>query len=134
MAKEEVFWRQKSREKWLDEEDRNMKFFHNSTLHNRAKRKILKVKDPLGNTIENLDKIAEIFVSHFQNILNNYDNSNRVAQEKMLKAIPRVVTLEDNKTLNKPISLEEVRLVLFNMNPDKSLGPDRFQTFFYQKC
>ena len=41
---------------------------------------------------------------------------------------------EDNKTLKKSISLEEVRLVLFNMNSDKSLSLDRSQTFLDQKC
>lgn len=44
----------------------------------------------------------------------------------MLKVIPKLVTIEDNKALNKLISLEEVRSVVFNMNPDKSPGPDRF--------
>ena len=52
----------------------------------------------------------------------------------MLEVIPKVVSLKDNKLLNKPITLEEVRLVVFVMNPDKSLAPDGFQTFFNQKC
>ena len=47
-----------------------------------------------------------------------------IAQAKMLEDIPKVVSIEDNKALNSPISLEEVRSVLFNMNPDKSLGSD----------
>ena len=52
----------------------------------------------------------------------------------MLKFIPKLISSEDNKVLNKPITLEEVRLVVFNMNPDKSPGPDGFQAFFFQKC
>ena len=30
--------------------------------------------------------------------------------------------------------MEEVKMALFSMNPDKSLGPDGFQAFFSQKC
>ena len=52
----------------------------------------------------------------------------------MIKFIPKLITPEDNKNLNRPITLEEVRFAVFNMNPDKSLGPDGFQAFFFQKC
>ena len=88
----------------------------------------------MGILIDKPKEIAEIFVDHFPKTLNNYDGSNRVAQANMLEVIPKLVTVEDNKALNKLISLEEVRLVVFNMNPDKSPGADRFQAFFYEKC
>ena len=52
----------------------------------------------------------------------------------MLKEIPKVLSIEDNKFLNQPISFEEVKQVVFKLNPEKSPGPDGFQAFFYQKC
>ena len=52
----------------------------------------------------------------------------------MLKFIPKLVTLEDNKNLNKPITLDEVRIVVFSMGPDKFLVIDGFQAFLFQKC
>ena len=64
-----------------------------------------------------------MFVDHFQKILNNMEGSNRIEQDELLEVIPKLVSLEDNRALNKPISLEEVRKVVFNMNPEKSLGP-----------
>ena len=134
LSKEETFWRQKSREKWLDEGDRNTKFFHNTTMQNRSLNKITSISTPQGSRTENPLEIADTIVSHFKNLLNNYEGSNREAQVRMLKFIPKLVSVEDNKNLNRPISLEEVRTVVFNMSPDKSPGPDGFQAFFFQKC
>ena len=134
LSKEEIFWKQKSREKWLEEGDRNTKFFHNSTLINRAKNKISSIKTQDGSITENPTEIAATFVNHFQSLLNNFEGSNRMAQSRMLEVIPKIINKEDNKALNKPITLEEVRKVVFDLNPDKSPGPDGFQAFFYQKC
>ena len=134
LAKEEIFWRQKSREKWLLEGDRNTKYFHNSTINNRNYINIAKIKNLEGEQTENPIEIAGILTEHFYNTLNNFDSSNKWAQEEMLKHIPKLISEEDNKFLNEPISLNEVKTALFSMNPDKSPGPDGFQAFFFQKC
>ena len=126
LSKEETFWRQKSRERWLAEGDRNTKFFHNSTLYNRAKNIITHIKNQQGISTEKPKEIAETFINYFQDMLNNIKGSNYVAQSNHLKVIPKIVTQEDNKYLSKPITLEEVRKVVFDMNPDKSPGPDGF--------
>lgn len=134
LTKEEIFWRQKSREKWLEEGDRNTKFFHNSTIQNRSLNKITSILTPQGSRTENPSEIANTFVSHFKNLLNNYEGSNREAQTHLLKFIPKLITAEENKNLNRPITLEEVRSVVFSLSSDKSPGPDGFQAFFFQKC
>ena len=79
LSKEETFWRQKSREKWLEEGDRNTNFFHNSTIYNRSKNKITCIKNHQGILVEKPRKIVDTFVTHFKNILNNYEGSNKVA-------------------------------------------------------
>ena len=88
MAKEEAFWRQNSREKWLEEGDKNTKYFHNSTLFNRAINNITNVKDTSGSFTDNLDKIVETFVRNFHNIFNNFNSSNLVSQTKCWKLSP----------------------------------------------
>ena len=49
-----------------------------------------------------------------------------IAQAKILENIPKVVSIEVNKALKSPTSLEEVRSMLFNMHLDSSPCPDRF--------
>ena len=57
-----------------------------------------------------------------------------IAEEKILENIPKVVSIEVNKALKSPTSLEEVISMLFNMHLDSSPCPDGFQAFFVQKC
>ena len=42
---EEIFWRQKSRIQWLKEGEWNTRFFHKSTMANRAHNRISMIKD-----------------------------------------------------------------------------------------
>ena len=79
-----------------------------------------------GSVKDTPSKIADTLVSHFQLLLNNLEGSNKFEQDKMLKFIPKFVSPKDNKVLNQPISFEEVRNVIFDMNPEKSPGPDGF--------
>ena len=102
LSKEEIFWRQQSQERWLEEGDQNTKFFHNSTLYNRAKSKISSIRNHLSILTDKPNEIVEIFVNHFQKTLNNFEGSNREAQANLLEVIPKLVIVEDNKALNKP--------------------------------
>ena len=115
----------------MDEGDRNTKFFHNSTIQNRSLKKITSISTPQGLRTDKPQEIADTIVTYFKNLLNNDEGSNREAQSRMLSYIPKLIIAEDNKTLNRPITLEEVQTVVFNMSPNKSPGPDGFQAFLF---
>lgn len=134
LQKEEISWKQKSRENQLTNGNRNTKFFHNRTINNKNINKISKTKDDQGNIIEDPNVITKIFVDYYNNTLNNFEYYNLRAQKIMLKAIPKLILVEDNKNLNKAFSKEGIRSTLFSLSPDKSPGLDGFQAFFFQNC
>lgn len=63
-----MFWRQRSRSVWLEEWDKNSKFFHLSTMKLRATNRICEIKK--GNdTIKEDNEITEEAIRYFSSIL-----------------------------------------------------------------
>nr|KYP63746.1 hypothetical protein KK1_018328 [Cajanus cajan]KYP63779.1 hypothetical protein KK1_018361 [Cajanus cajan] len=53
LIREELFWFQKSRCKWLEFGDRNTSYFHGTTVIRRRKNRIVKLQNEEGVWIEN---------------------------------------------------------------------------------
>ena len=47
-----IYWKQKERVKWLQEGERNTKFFHNLVIQNRNSSRIQKLKKRDGSKVE----------------------------------------------------------------------------------
>jgi ribonuclease HI/exonuclease III len=136
-SREEAFWRQKSRELWLQEGDKNTKFFHATAKQNQASRAIFSIKDSdSGNLITTFEGIQQEGVKFFKNLLDpqEADVLSHQHQEELLNNIPTLVTAQDNCMLMAPFTMAELHTVVFSMSPDKSPGPDGFSVLFFQRC
>jgi hypothetical protein len=68
LEREELKWRQKSREIWLKEDDKNSRFFHLSTLVRRRRNFIREIKLEDGQWIQSKTEIDRYFAINFQNL------------------------------------------------------------------
>lgn len=66
LAREEIYWRKKSRECWLKEWDRNTKFFHLSTKVKISFNRIIELKDSDGREVQDPKKIGEMVVHYLK--------------------------------------------------------------------
>ncbi|GLJ40989.1 hypothetical protein SUGI_0848590 [Cryptomeria japonica] len=134
LSKEEIYWRQKSKETWLKDGDRNTKFFHNSTKQRRWVNRISNINNCQGTIMSESVDVASEAVRFFDNILNNTDGSNLRGQLNIINNLPKLINDDHNKCLLKKFSEEEVKSTLMKMNLDKAPSPDGFPTSFFQKC
>ncbi|XP_062013929.1 uncharacterized protein LOC133730329 [Rosa rugosa] len=106
---ENLFWRQKSRDKWLKDGDRNTKFFHLTTLIRRRRNKIEGLYDSQG--VWSIDSIVmkRIAVDFFTNLFS-------------------IGCVEDISL----ITLPEVKQSLFSIGGLKAPGHDGFPALFFQ--
>ena len=90
LCMEETFWKQKSRVQWLQEGDKNTKFFHAVAKDNHRRHMIRKIQLEDGTWVEDQDAIGDagwkFFESVFYSETHSIDNS-------ILQDIPSLVTI-----------------------------------------
>lgn len=132
-----MYWRQKSRELWLKDGDRNTKFFHIAAQIKKEKCSISSIHDSVsGALLTNGEDIKNEGVKFFSSLLtkNVNDHVNLIRErEEILQSIPQLISLEENARLMSPFSINELKEVIFFMALDQAPGPDGLTTNFYQK-
>ncbi|KAH0684689.1 hypothetical protein KY289_022441 [Solanum tuberosum] len=122
---------QKARVKWLEEGDTNSTFFHNVIKDKNKRLLIHKIKDQDGNWVEGTTQVATATVNYFSNLfkVEDIDENNDI-----FNVIDRVVTREDNISLTSLPSIQELKDVVFSIDPDSAPGPDGISGKFYQSA
>ncbi|GLJ29203.1 hypothetical protein SUGI_0575970 [Cryptomeria japonica] len=134
LAREEIYWKDKSRETWIKEGDKNSKKNHALVKARRAQNSIQEIKNEEGMTCVERDSIGKAAEEYFKKILNDKDGRKNTDSGMVLDAVPRIISEEDNRMLLEPFSEEEIKKAVFRLHPDKAPGPDGMTTRFYQNC
>lgn len=128
---EESILKQKTQLQWFKEGDANTKYFHALMRGRRRRLLIHKICNNEGEWIQGDNNIANAACDHFQKIFTGQENR---IDERILQYLPTLVTPEHNRSLQEIPSMEELRHVVFSMNPNSAPGPDGMGGKFYQVC
>ncbi|OMO59554.1 reverse transcriptase [Corchorus capsularis] len=126
---EEKYWSQRSRINWLRHGDQNSKFFHQSTIIQRQRNKILSLKVENEDWIENEDEILEVFTQYYEKLFTTEGDRD---WHNELEYVPQLVTAAMNEEITKEVTEEEIMEAAFQMGALKAPGPDGYNGAFYQ--
>ncbi|XP_074328042.1 uncharacterized protein LOC141665954 [Apium graveolens] len=128
LDRQEVYWKQRAKQHWLREGDKNTKFFHRYASNRRKNNRIDRLKDGDGNWQDTPEGIRNIIESYFVDLFQASCVDGRLSEHEVVKQ----VSTYENEELMREISVEEVKTAVFSMHPDKASGPDGFNPAFYQ--
>jgi hypothetical protein len=127
---EEETWRQKSRAIWLQQGDQ-IQFFFTIMLVTEKKNAIWEMKDDIGISHSGQEDIETEVVRHFKSFYVDSGKNTIVDQVNAVQYYPSFFTERDVQELEKPSSVEEIKLVLKSFSKDKSPGPDGWTVEFF---
>ncbi|CAL1389652.1 unnamed protein product [Linum trigynum] len=129
---EELFWKQKSRVRWLKEGDRNSSYFHTVTRTRRRKNFIAKLRCEDGGWVEEEPDKAKMAVEFFDNLFTSEFQIGDVDARVAALPIEWLVTTDMNQKLVAPVSADEIRRTVFSIGPTQAPGSDGFTAKFFR--
>lgn len=132
LKNEEEQWRLKSRSLWLKSRDHNTKYFHNQARSKVLRNKVKEITTFNGDLVHSFDDIKKVASEHFRSLYTEEDTPDATTVLDFLQAVPNLVTdvNEENSTLCQDISKAEVIDAIWNLEPNKALGPNGFTICF----
>lgn len=129
--REEILWKQWSRISWLQDGDKNTKFFHSYATSHKRNNMIRKLLYSDGRMVDSELDITKEVVVQFQKIFTQPSPSQEAQSNMELNVnyLPFTV-IQD---LSQPYSEEEITAALFDFHPSKASGPNGLPAIFYQK-
>ncbi|CAA0810091.1 Unknown protein, partial [Striga hermonthica] len=126
---EEAFWQQRSKIQWLKEGDRNSHFFHAFTMQRRKQNAISRLLSDQYGIYTKKEEIAKEISNYYHRLFTS--EGSHGAQE-ITNLIPRSINSKMNEQLQAPTCEDEIKAVLFQMNPLKVPGEDGMTPLFCQ--
>lgn len=127
----EIYLQQRSKAVWIKLGDDNTQYFYSVIKHRKLKHSITQLKDRAEEWQNKPNDIARIFVEYYEDLLEKRDDSrtrvnNRVLQEGT------ILTIDQQMELLQPYTDKDVKKALFNIDRNKSFGPDGYGSGFFR--
>ena len=126
---EEQVLKQKAKINWLKEGDSNSKFFHNYVKGRINKGRIETIMNNEGEW-KTGEEVQKEFVKYFKDFLGTEHNCTEIDDPNSL--FLKKLDLIDALDMVKPVTNEEIKTALFNIEDGKSPGPDGYTSKFFK--
>jgi hypothetical protein len=124
---ENIRLKQKARDKFMLDGDKNSKYFHLLAKHKKRKLKILTLSHG-DNMAQDENGINQLATSFYKNLFGPSQDSSISLDNLYMKRLDD----EDRDFLTSPFSMEEVKDVVFSLKHNSAPSPDGFPYEFFQ--
>ncbi|KAL0298802.1 UNVERIFIED_CONTAM: hypothetical protein Sradi_6540000 [Sesamum radiatum] len=125
LSLESEYWRQKSNCKWLEDGERNTKYFHSLVKKKRLKSTIHRILKE-NQEISNPNQIKDSAARYFENLLSGTSTRNDTPDFSFQFS---KLSQDELRSISNIPTQEEIKDIVFSIDKDSVAGPDFFSVF-----
>ncbi|XP_019241968.1 PREDICTED: uncharacterized protein LOC109222008 [Nicotiana attenuata] len=130
--KAEMMMQQRSKANWLRAGDDNTKYFFSIMKQRKLAQIITQIEDQNSQVQHEPERIAEVFVEYYKELLGRKGERMGSAEQWFLKNGYRIDTKQQGDLL-EPYTSKDVKEAIWGINVNKSPGPDGYGSGFSEK-
>lgn len=100
---EDLYWKQRCKERWAVKGDMNTKFYHASVKSNRSRKKLIKLMDARGQLQFEEDAKGDVAKDYFTNLFKSTTSGDF---SELFEGFTKKVSAGMNETLSREVSIE----------------------------
>jgi hypothetical protein len=127
--KEEQWWAQRAKTKWLQQGDKNSKYFHFKATQRQRKNKINFINNSQGVSLTQNKDIQDVFLNYFIDMFTSTNPSN---MQDSLQVVAGRLHSQMYDYLNKDFSAAEISHAAHQLSNNVAPSPDGLNARFYQ--
>ncbi|XP_074362148.1 uncharacterized protein LOC141702349, partial [Apium graveolens] len=103
LERQEMYWKQRAKQFWLQEGDRNTRFFHRYASARKNKNSIKRLRDANGDWCDTEEGIQGVVTTYFDQLFKSTEGGGKLSPRETVNQ----VTGEENEDLLAPVTKEE---------------------------
>jgi len=127
---QQKYWFQRAKTKFINEGDRNTKYFHRVATGRRNRKTINNIQKDNGLWVNKEEDIMSVFVNEYKKRF-HASNTNHNQYNNLIQVITEEVSERDNDELTKPVSNSDIKNAIYSIGAEKSPGPDGMSAGFF---
>ncbi|KAL0427388.1 UNVERIFIED_CONTAM: hypothetical protein Slati_2913600 [Sesamum latifolium] len=132
VKQEQIMLQQRAKIQWLKGGDQCTRVFFRKVASRHASKRIFQITDDDGQTRTTPGEIIREFIGFYRSLLGGEPSTRFINLMYLRPWANHIVTVEESQRLLKPVTNEDIRLAIFDIAEDKSLGPDDYSSGFYK--
>lgn len=131
LEEEEDYWRNRCREVWLKNGDKNTKWFHAKATQRRQRNYIEGILSKQGEWEEDDAKIGNIATEYFRRLFLSSDPDLQHVQQ-VVNCVSSKISDQQRAKLDQPYDRSEIEIAIKSLSPNKAPGSNGAHASFYQ--
>ncbi|KAL0284385.1 UNVERIFIED_CONTAM: hypothetical protein Sradi_7200300 [Sesamum radiatum] len=129
---EQHMLQQRAKMAWMKDGDQCSRIFFRKVAKRRSSKRVFQITGSDGQTCTSPSEVTDTFIEYYQNLLGGHRRTHLMDLRYLRPWARHILSEDDARLLVRPVSPNEVKQAIFDIDETKAPGPDGYSSAFFK--